>query len=84
MEVRGSNIQVQPGYPQQVWRNVDAAGASADVAVAHSEDKVLHYVVKVDRYNIGFNMIFLFAWIGKYASLSVYLYEIFVLFPCAF
>lgn len=63
MEVRGAHVQVQDGYPKQVWQNLQAhitedSGAGGGVSGLSggekgsgviSEDKVMHYVVKVDR-----------------------------------
>lgn len=61
--MRGAHVQVQEGYPKQVWQNLQAhitedstaSGASGEKGATEkgsgviSEDKVMHYVVKVDR-----------------------------------
>jgi len=58
MEVRGAHVQVQDGYPKQVWQNLQAhitedsgtsSGGGEKGSGVISEDKVMHYVVKVDR-----------------------------------
>lgn len=56
MEVRGSHVQVQEGYPKQVWQSLESsitsttdAGGGVGESVRASEDRVMHHIVKVDR-----------------------------------
>jgi hypothetical protein len=61
MEIRGSHLEIPPGYPQTVWgTSLQAAAAAMEagdpmgsatkpVSAAPVNDEVQYYLVKVDR-----------------------------------